>query len=318
MRRRFKFTPFILCVLLLGAGLQQLCAQAGRGSGRLKGAVVFADTGQPAPNVTVTLEFADEAGAKFQTKTGNDGQWLFAHLGRGNFRLKAGYPGYTSKEETVMVFQVERPNPFVTLKLVKGTEKILAENADLIEKGNQLVKEEKYGQALAAYEAFLARTPEFYEAYINIGNCLLKMGKPGEAAARFRGFLDRAADAPPEMKAACLKVLGQIHLQKNDMPAAQEYFIQSISLSPKDEILAYNVAEIFFAAGKYPEALRYFEIAARIKPKWSPPYLKMGYVYSNLGDITKAIQCFENFVKLEPEHAEVPIIRELVKSLKEV
>ena len=94
--------------------------------------------------------------------------------------------------------------------------------------------------------------------------------------------------------------------------------VSGVVLNPKDEILAYNVAEIFFSNNKNEEAKKYYEVASQIKPKWGIPHLKLGYVYLNMGDMPKAIESFSKFVEMDPENSEVPAIKDLIKSLKEM
>ena len=64
--------------------------------------------------------------------------------------------------------------------------------------------------------------------------------------------------------------------------------------------MAFNVGEIYSSNQKIDEALTNFELASKIKPDWPDPYLKMGYVYLNKGDMSKAAEYFEKFLKLEP------------------
>jgi len=69
------------------------------------------------------------------------------------------------------------------------------------------------------------------------------------------------------MMAKGLAGLGNIMVKQNKLDAAQDYFKQSIASSPKDEILAYNVGEIFFSNQGLDEALKYFDLASQIKAR---------------------------------------------------
>ncbi len=317
MKRGKLFNVVIALVVVLGFTTSLLQAQAGRGKGRLRGFVLYADGGQPIVGAAVILEFKDEKGLRREEKTNEKGEFEFGGLGTGMFRVTAMFKGYGSKDKQVQVFQAQR-NPPITLKLVKGVSTILDENASVIETGNKLYEEGKFEEALTSFKTFQEKTPEFYEVHINIGNCYLKMEKYQEAVNEFNSFLEKGTDAPPASKAQALSYIGQVYMKQNDMQKAQEYFMKSVELDPKDEILAYNVGEIFFGNNKYQEALRYFEIASKIKPKWGIPYLKIGYVHTNLGDMKKAVEYFSKFVEVDPDHAEAPAIQELIKSLKDM
>ncbi len=103
------------------------------------------------------------------------------------------------------------------------------------------------------------------------------------------------------MAAKGLAAIGLCYLRQDNFEQAQEYFKKSIEISPQDELLPYNVAEICFSNQKIDEAQKYYEMAAQIKPEWPDPYLKLAYLYLNKGDMTKAAEYLEKFLKLEPE-----------------
>lgn len=146
--------------------------------------------------------------------------------------------------------------------------------------------------------------------------------------AAAEGYLDSSAQAhvkqleknPPvkiilrEDKEKRARVKDEASLLELDKEA-QEFFTQSIALNPKDEILAYNVAEIFFGNNQTENAIQYYQPAIQIKPEWSEPYLKMGYAYLNKGDMAKAVASLNEFLKHDPESPQAPVIKSLIESL---
>jgi tetratricopeptide (TPR) repeat protein len=48
------------------------------------------------------------------------------------------------------------------------------------------------------------------------------------------------------------------------------------------------------------QAGRYYQLAIQIKPDWPDPYLRVAYAYLNKGDMAKAAENLEKFIKLEP------------------
>lgn len=296
-----------------------LHAQAGRGKGRLQGKVIFADTKQPAANVDILAQFAQDANMKVETKSDKNGEWGFIGLGTGEWRITASLPGYLPDKKALKLSQFT-PNPLLVMTLEKITEAtVQVDKASLLGQGNQLYDEGKYEEALTAFKGFQTKTPEFIEVFINIGNCLQKMEKYDEAIAEYNKFLDatRAKNEKIELQAQALASIGEIYVKQENMEKAQEFFVKSVELNPKNEILAYNVAEIFFGNNKNEEAAKYYQIASQIKPQWGIPYLKLGYVYLNLGDNQKAIEYFNKFMEVDPENPEVPNIKEVINGLKE-
>lgn len=320
MKRGKIFVVVIAIILVMALTGSLLDAQAGRGKGRQKGKV-FDEKGNPISGAKVEMFYKDDSNVNFERTTGDDGSFTFSGLGSGEWRMTVTAPGYIPDRLSVRVSQMVR-NPESIFKLKKVEDAVgaaLDENAAIIEKGNQAFEAGNYEEALSAFKEFQTLTPEFFEVHVNIANCLMKLEKYDEAIAEYNVFMEKAGSgAKAEVKAKCFASIGEIHLKKGDMSTAQNFFMKSVDLNPKDEILAYNVGEIFFGNNKYDEALKYFEVARDIKPDWSIPYLKLGYVYSNTGDMKKAIENFKKFVELDPENPETPVIQELIKGLEQM
>jgi tetratricopeptide (TPR) repeat protein len=99
--------------------------------------------------------------------------------------------------------------------------------------------------------------------------------------------------------------------------------IDTMDLDPETKKLLGNAKELFklgeqlLEADELEKAIACFHLAARRKPKWSAPYLKMGYAYFNLGNNKKALENFKEFLELDPGSPEAPTIIEMVEILKE-
>jgi tetratricopeptide (TPR) repeat protein len=306
------------------------------GKARLKGSLVD-DQGKPVKGATIAIKYAgsinrqgqfvpapaDMAPIKYETKSDKKGNWYFTNLGSGVWDVSAKVEGYVPVAKRVPVSQV-RVNKPVSLKLSKSIKKAaqeeLKKDANLIQEGDQLFKEQKYEEAVAAFQKFLEEQPDFFLVHIKIGDCYNQSGDNEKALAEYTKYLEKAPkdDTTLNLRAHALAQIGGLYIKKEDMETAKKYFIQSIDLNPKDEILAYNVAEIFYGNNKNDDAIKYYGIAAQIKPKWGDPILKMGYVYLNMGDMKKAIETFSKFLEIDPNHAEAATIKDLIKSLKEM
>ncbi|HLP59243.1 MAG TPA: tetratricopeptide repeat protein [Candidatus Deferrimicrobium sp.] len=319
MKRGKTFEVVIAVLVVIGLTASLLQAQAGRGKGRLQGKVIFAETKQPAIKADVMIQFSQDLNLKFETKTDDDGEWGFIGLGTGEWRITASFPGYMPDKKALKVSQFTS-NPYLVMTLEKITaSSVVADTTSLLGQGNKFFEEGKYDEALTAFKGYLEKAPEFIEVYINIGNCLMKMEKYDEAIDAYNKFLDaaRIKNEKIELQAQALAAIGEIFVKQEKMEKAQEFFMKSVELNPKDEILAYNVAEIFFGNNKNEEAAKYYLVASQIKPQWGTPYLKLGYVYLNLGDIPKATEYFNKFIQVDPENPEVPNIKEVINGLKE-
>jgi tetratricopeptide (TPR) repeat protein len=292
-------------------------AQAGRGKGRLTGFVVD-EKGDPVVNATVKLEF-EKGGLKSESLTGSKGEWSFISLGTGNVMLTASAEGFLDTIEQAFVQQLEK-NPPVKMVLREDKEKKvrIKDQASIqeLEQGNILYGERKFDEALEIYQKFAELNPNVYQIYFNIGDVYREKGefeKANEQYAKAQAQAKEKADVVLQAKA--LASFGEVFLRQEKFKEAQEFFSQSIALNPKDEVLAYNVAEIFFGRNQTDEAIKNYQLAIQIKPDWSEPYLKLGYAYLNKGDMAKAIENLQKFLKADPESPQAPVVQSLIESL---
>jgi tetratricopeptide (TPR) repeat protein len=311
-------------ILIAGVMVPMLSAQAGRGRGRLKGIVVNEDGGH-IKDARVEIVWHKDKAIKHETRTNDKGRFVFMNLGSGNWQIFIEAAGYAQGQKVVNVMQITN-NPVVKIMLKKNVEQVirkeLKDDASLIDRANALFAEAKFDEAQEVFEKFLEKQPDFFQTHMFIGNCLKEKGEYDKALAQYRKALEKApADPGPndiQVKAKILAAIGDLYIRQNDLKTAQDYFRQSLELNTEDEILAYNVGEIFFSNNKTEEAIRYFKLAASIKPQWPEPYVKLGYTYLNSGDYKSAIESFEKFLEMAPDSDQADTIQEVIKSLKEM
>ena len=319
--RIIRIIGFAALLAGLAAGLG--FAQAGHGVGRI-GGVVLGPDGNPLAGVKVKIVFSQNDKMAYEQTTGKNGEWSFIGLGTGNWDFTAQAAGFLPQTKALYVSQLG-VNPKVTVTLQKlsaGTGGgIVADEATfaILEKGNQLFKEAKYDEAIAQYEDFLAKNPNLYQIQVSIGDCYREKGDFDKATEIYNKVLEQAKADPAlgkEMTAKALSGIGNCYLKQGKLPEAQNFFKQSIENSPKDEILAYNVGEIYFSNQGYDDAIKYFDMATQIRPEWPDPYLKLGYVYLNKADNAKAIEKFEKFLTLEPDGERAALARNILNAVK--
>jgi len=309
-----KIWSVLACVLVLST---MAFAQAGRGKGRLTGWVLN-EKGDPIANATIKLEF-EKGGLKDETTSNAKGEWSFISLGTGNVMLTAAAEGYIDGVGQAYVQQLEK-NPPVKLVLREDKEKKarVKDEASMLEleRGNQLFNERKFDEALEIFNKFAEVNPSVYQIYFNIGDTYREKGEFDKANEQYAIAQAKAKEkADIVMQAKALAAFGEVCLRQEKFKEAGDYFTQSIALNPKDEILAYNVAEIFFGRNQTDKAIEYYKLATQIKPEWSEPYLKMGYAYLNKGDMKLAIDSLNEFLKHDPESPQAPVVKGLIESL---
>ncbi len=312
-----KFLVNLIVVFFLSVSLY---AQAGQGRGRLSGTVID-QTGKAVANATVTLEF-ENAGKKFETTTNEKGEWAMIGLGTGRANMLAVADGFLPSTHQVTVSQLNR-NPAVSFVLAIDVEKKarLKDDAAVgqLEHGNNLFNERKYQEALAVFNQFSVDNPTIYHIILNIGDCYREMQDYKNAIVQYEAAIEKAKLADDTIiQAKALASIGETYLRQSDLKSSQDYFKKSLELNPKDEVLAYNVAEIYFNNQKVDDAITYYILATQIKPAWGTPFLKLGYAYLNKADYNKAIESFTKFLQVEPNSEQAAVAQAVIDSLKQM
>ena len=316
----------IMCLLMSTVVL--LSAQKDvRGLARLSGKVTDKQ-GNGIAQAEVLVKFlADQTRRReaFEkiVKTEEDGGWKMAGLQSGLAVVYASAPGFLPNQRRIEVSQVNR-NPFILLQL-EAAEVPVSEDPEairLFEEANSAFDAENFEEALALYQKFMEQNPEVYQIRFNIGNCYAETGQFDLALTEYEAViakLDKEIENPDiKLKAKSVAAIGEVYLKKQDLEKAQEYFKQSIELSPDDQILSYNVGEIYFSNNNMGEAVEYFSKAIEIKPDWADPYLKLGYVYLNQADYGMAKENFTKFMELAPDHPQAATVTGILDYLEKM
>ncbi len=300
-------------------------AQAGRGTARVNG-VVLDEEGNPIPSAKVVMELVGQEAATKETKTNKKGEWAVMGLGSGTWHITASAEGFIQTETTASVSQiVHNPKIILNLKKISDIETSDIETADLtlISRASDLFDERKYEEAISLLQEFLAQNPTAYPTHINLGDCYKEMGEYEKAEEEYNLALERAKSDEDEEKgkeitAKAMAGIGDIYLKKGDFEKAQVFFEQSIELIPDNEILAYNVGEIYFSNQKLDEAIRFYGIAIQIKTDWSPPYYRRGLVYLNKAQYENAEKDFQKFLEIDPDSELAPTVENMLNYLKTI
>lgn len=323
--RRKNLKSGLLIFLALSLIGTSTFAQEQTGKGRISGTVVD-EEGQPVEGASVLVESVTTE-TKFQGVSDKSGHFAVAGIGTGTWRITAIKKGFSSSSLNLNVRQLRRTPPItITLKKMGGFEALMTDEASfqLFDRGNSLVEEEKYDEALEVFEEFKTTYPEVYQVHLNIGTCYLKKGDLEKAEAAFQFVLDKtlelhgdySADSPASLRA--FTGLGELYILGGDYEKGQEYLTMALAISPEDEVAAYNVGQIFFSNQRPDEAIKYYKLAIRIKEDWSKPYLRLGYTYLNKGDFNAALEYLNKFVEMDPENPEVPQTKKMIETIEKI
>ena len=310
-----KKALIIICMIFIAASFT-FAQSFGRGKGRLGGYVVD-ESGKPLEGVLVKIVHEDKV-TKFETKSNVKGKWSFLGLGTGTFTINTTMEGYVPSTNIVRVTQLTR-TPSVKVVLRKPSKKVVTKNnlGSKLKEAEELFRTKNYDKALIIYKDVLAKKADLYQIIFKIADCYRNKKEDDKALENYNSGIKIALEKKDvQVVAQVYGIIGGMYIKKNDMKKASEYFKKSVKLNPKDETLAYNVAEINFNNHKTDEAIKYYNMAIKLKPTWGTPYIKIGYAYLNKSDMKKAIAMFKKFLELEPNSPNAPAVKSLIKSLK--
>jgi tetratricopeptide (TPR) repeat protein len=312
-----------LIIIFSGFGLY---SQEGRGKGRLTGFVVDEDE-NPVEGALIILEYLRFT-HKLTTVSDAKGRWAFIGLGKGIISITTDKEGFVPSTIQLEVSGVTKnPEPKIVLKKATGdvtTEGLSDSSKEILLQGNALFEQKKFAEALALYQAFSDKYPSLYRIRLNLANCYMELQEYDQAIAEYQKVLDGLNGEAPDKKdnkltAQVLSGIGDAYMRQDMFEEAEQYFKESIAIDPGDAALAYNVAEIMMQAGNADEAIRYYEMAIRIKPDWPKFYLKLGYAWLNKGDTQKAVEWFVKFVDLSPpDDPDVALAKDIIKKMSKI
>jgi tetratricopeptide (TPR) repeat protein len=322
-KMRFKAISKAALFLLFSCMLvATVYGQAGRGKARVTGEVTD-EAGNPVPNAKIVLEFLGKDDVTLETTSNKSGDWSMLGMGSGMWRITITAEGYIPMGIDQNVAQLER-NPKIKTAMVKiaqGDAPVIEDEASLefFNKGNDLFDEEKYDEAILAYQEFLALNPSAFQVGFNIADCYREKGEYDKAMAELNKVLELTSQDDPtgmDLAAKALAGIGECYLLQEDFENAQSYFEKSMETYSENELIAYNVGEIYFSNQNLDEALRFFTMASEIKPDWPDPFYKMGLVYLNKADYENARVYLNKFLVLEPDTGRAENVKNILAQIK--
>jgi tetratricopeptide (TPR) repeat protein len=327
MKKRKAAMAIIPVSMLILAFLgPKLYSQEGRGAGRLTGTVVD-EAGNPIDGALITIQYS-EFSNKLTAVSNSKGQWAFNGLGKGVVTVTAAKEGFTPSFLQLEVSgATKNPDKKIILQKAAGNapaEGISDSSKELLLQGNALFEQKKFVEALALYQGFLDKYPMLYKVRLNMANCHIELQEYDKAIAEYQKVLEglnaEAADKKDnKLLAQIYAGIGDANMRQNQFKEAEQYFKKSIDIDPADHALAYNVAEIMMQAGNADEAIRYYEMAIRIKPDWPKSYLKLGYAWLNKGNNLKAVETFNKLVEIgPPDDPDVVLAKDIIKKISKI
>ncbi len=320
-KRAVVLAPAIALLTLLVAAAPSF-SQAWRGAGRAKG-VILDPAGNPVVGATVTVTWVDnEEGGPPAIKSDTKGRWSFIGLVAGDWKLSVVADGFKPFEEQFPVYAGGAPEtlratldplPKEILEAEREAERLKGINSALKE-GNDLSAAGKYPEARAAYEKALTQVEPAKKAGILVGiaSTYVQEQKPDDGIR----YLEQALAADPKNETALRLMVSVLASQGKDEEAKQ-YLARLPDEKTLDVSTQLNLGIMKYNEGKLDEAGAIFERVLTQSPDRAETYYFLGLVHLTQQKNDLALERFEKFLELAPQHEKAAEAREFVKHLEQ-
>jgi len=279
--------------------------------GKIIGTVKDMD-GNPQEDVTVTIVSVKSAEKRIEVKTNEQGKFTQIGLWPDYYHVTFKKKGFMPVSREVRVSIASPTEMEVTLDTAQNmVERNLSAADKLFLKGNRLYAEQKYDQAIQAYNEALELSQSQWGYYFNLGLALKKSDKKEEAMAAFK----KAVEMNPESY-SINKELGQLLAQQDNYEEAKKYYEKAAEISADDPDAFYNLGVCLTNLGDQEGALTAFLKTVDLKKDYADAYYQLGTLYINQNNVEEAIKNLEKFLELAPEHEKAPVSKQLLDYLK--
>lgn len=151
-------------------------------------------------------------------------------------------------------------------------------------------------QAVAAYEASIARNPSYLEARAGLVQALTDLKQPARAAVALEDTV-RLNPASVEARMS----LGALLVDLGRAPDAVVHFTEAVRLRPDSPDGHWRLALALAATGRLPDALPEFARAASLDPNSAPIRNDYGWTLAQQGQSAAAIAELTEALRLKPD-----------------
>ncbi|HJM43602.1 MAG TPA: tetratricopeptide repeat protein [Nitrospinota bacterium] len=164
----------------------------------------------------------------------------------------------------------------------------------------ELMKAEKYKQALVPLEKDLALNPDRIHSRALKAYAFQRLNRTKEAKDAYREIIRRD---PKNVLAN--NNLGTLLDQEGNYTEAAKRFERAVAIEPNQDVTLHNLAWIYSSRlGRPSKALRFIRKAIELKPNAANYYTMLASIYRQLGKTLEARKAVTQAVQLEPANAE--------------
>ena len=188
----------------------------------------------------------------------------------------------------------------------------------LLRLGNLLRAQERFEEAVVAYDRAVERVPEPQQHHWSLlyfrGIALERSDEWPRAEADFKKALELQPEQPYVMNYLAYSWVEK----RQNLEQAKEMLRRAVDLRPNDGYIVDSLGWVYYRLGEYENAVEYLERAVELRPQDPVINDHLGDAYWRVGRVHEARFQWRRALSLEPEEDLVPVIEEkLDKGLTE-
>jgi tetratricopeptide (TPR) repeat protein len=267
--------------------------------------------------VEITLRDAGSS-RSFTLKTNKNGEFKFAGLPRGDYKVVLKKAGYAVKEDQWKLLEAKAkmekveipPITMVSEEIVQEVQRLKETEAG-VKAASEKIRQGDLDGALAGLKAILEKNAQDPNALYLTGIAYLRKDMPAEASGAFL----KVTELSPKFAAAFYQ-LGVCYQRQDQPDKALAEYEKAIALEPGNPDVFYNAGLLLFGLTRIDEALVHFEKALALRPD-DPAYLEMaGRCYINRADFPKAVVYLEKAKAGTTDPERIKFLDDLIVTLK--
>jgi hypothetical protein len=191
-------------------------------------------------------------------------------------------------------------DPVTVRTLSPAAPEVLAALADF-NRGNALMEQYRYGEAVEAYEKVVQAHPTWIAAVFNLGLAYLNLQGDSEARDRLdvaREKFERVLAVDPA-HVASLFSLGMYYQYLGETEKALEYFQRAHDADPEDLHTLYKLAEVLLALDQNERGLELLETVVERNPGFVSAIYRLAMQYRSTEHREKVMPLLDRFRKLQ-------------------
>jgi tetratricopeptide (TPR) repeat protein len=164
---------------------------------------------------------------------------------------------------------------------------------DYLKRGEALVSQKRYSEALVAFKKATLMNPQFSEAWYQQGNTLARLKQYTEAVEAY----DQAIELQPD-KYETWYNRGNVLVRIKDYETALESFDKALEIQPDDYEAWHNRGTLLRKFNRYQEALAAYDRALLLRPNQYETWQNRGNLLGKLLQYEEAIKSYDQAIRV--------------------